>query len=105
MTDEKINQVLDRYTAFLHNLGANGLLHNEDEHLLEMIPKMRAFLLEGRREKVFRWLGFMQGVFYVFGYFTIEEMANHNRPDDEPKEVPPSCECIACNAEENTRES
>lgn len=50
------------------------------EHALEMIPKMRVFLDEGRREKVFRWLGFLQGVFWMANIYTVEELANHSRP-------------------------
>ena len=50
------------------------------EHALGMIPKMRVFLEEGRREKAFRWLGFLQGVFWMANIYTVEELANHSRP-------------------------
>jgi len=52
-------------------------------HMLTMIPKMREFLKEGRREKTFRWLGFIQGVLWAKGVFNLEELKNHNRPEGE----------------------
>ena len=50
-------------------------------HLYRMIFEMRTFIREGRMEKVFRWLGFMQGALWVIGVFSIDEMRDHNRPD------------------------
>lgn len=89
MTDTKINKVLDLYGETIKQIQdqiAPPTCDNEQKlwdkvaHLGEMIPKMRQFLVEGRREKAFRWLGFMQGVFYAIGTYSIEDMANHNRP-------------------------
>ena len=60
---------------------------NDDElsialrHVKGMIPKTAAFFMNGRREKGFRWLGFIQGVLWSEGVYTIDEMKNHNRPD------------------------
>jgi len=51
------------------------------KHALTMVPKAIAFFMEGRREKGFRWLGFIQGVLWSEGYYSIEELKNHNRPD------------------------
>lgn len=83
MTDAKITTVLLRYEQKIE-----GLLRKEDWeehaqllHAKEMIPKMRKFLESSRREKVFRWLGFLQGIFYCNGIYSIEEMADHNRPN------------------------
>lgn len=88
MTDAKICEVLDRYEVRLAELKkqCDPETHSPQffeslAHLGGMIPKVRVFLEEGRREKAFRWLGFMQGVFYSLRVYTIEEMANHNRPD------------------------
>lgn len=83
MTDEKCLEVLDRYEARLAGLVARRTVHVprlQEEHLLNMIPKMRMFLKEGRREKFMRWLGFLQGAFWVLGEFTIEAMKEHNCP-------------------------
>lgn len=85
MTDARILKVLERYALDLpHDITwdsewGNGKL----SHCYGMIPQIREFLADGRREKAFRWLGFMQGVFYAEGIYTIEEMAEHNRPQGE----------------------
>jgi len=49
-------------------------------HCHGMLDKMEQFLDEGRIEKVFRWLGFIQGCLWTTKRYTIEELANHNRP-------------------------
>jgi hypothetical protein len=36
-----------------------------------------------KREKVMRWLGFMQGVLCATGIYTIDEMRAHNKPPTE----------------------
>ena len=80
MTDEKIMSVLALYEDRLRGLTSGPSGTKTIVHLLGMIPKIGAFLDEGRREKAFRWLGFMQGVLYALGHYTIEQMAEHNRP-------------------------
>jgi len=49
-------------------------------HCHGMLDKMENFLDEGRIEKVFRWLGFIQGCLWATKQYTIGELANHNRP-------------------------
>lgn len=49
------------------------------KHALEMIDKMEAFHTEGQIEKFNRWLGFVQGVFWMTGVYTLDEMKTHNR--------------------------
>lgn len=86
MTDEKILEVLDLYQRNLEKIYVyeGERLHKRPEdclhHCLDMIPQMRQFLKEGRREKVFRWLGFIQGVLWCEGVYTIEQMKDHNKP-------------------------
>lgn len=82
MTNAKILSVLKLYEEKLTSLleTERWESHAQLKHGLEMIPKMRKFLKEDRREKCFRWLGFLQGIFYCNGIYTIEECANHNRP-------------------------
>ncbi len=108
MTNKKINKVLDLYYAKLVEveiLGTTTARTYSDKilHAQEMIPKIRAFLVEGRRDKAFRWLGFLQGIFYTLDIYTIEEMANHNRPtkEDIKDEYPgrlfdEECTCEPC---------
>ena len=49
-------------------------------HVHAMLDEMDQFLDQDRLEKAFRWLGFVQGVFWVLGIYTLEELKNHNRP-------------------------
>lgn len=76
MTDDKIRSVLDLYEEQLQYIPADV---DELHHLRTMLPEMRQFLAEGRHSKLFRWLGFMQGVFYCTGIYSIDEMKDHNR--------------------------
>lgn len=48
-------------------------------HVLEMFPKMRAFLDQGRVEKCMRWLGFVQGWLWAIGRYQVPDLAEHNR--------------------------
>lgn len=89
MTDEKIFSVLKEYREHLEKLGAKMREIDYDSrlpdkrialnHLLSMIPKMEKFIKEGQREKFFRWLGFMQGVLWSFGEFSLNDLRDHNR--------------------------
>lgn len=96
MTNKKIGQLLDGYETKLlkirdsHPSGREPWFGYQQvpgtekmEHALEMIPKMRKFLKEGRKEKVFRWLGFLQCVFWMVDIYTVEQLANHSRPTKE----------------------
>ena len=49
-------------------------------HIHEMLDEIEIFLEEERIEKAFRWLGFIQGCLWSTGFYTIEELKNHNRP-------------------------
>lgn len=94
MTDEKCLALLIKYRERLKEIGAvsqevdyNGKLPIDQtafNHLLSMLPKMEEFIKDGRREKFFRWLGFMQGALWSFGEFSLNELRNHNRPPEEP---------------------
>lgn len=82
MTGDKINEVLDRYETMLGRVVSDYTVE-ELKHCQQMIPKVRVFIAEGRIEKSFRWLGFIQGVLYCYKLYTIEQMANHNRPAED----------------------
>jgi hypothetical protein len=51
-------------------------------HVKWMLMEMMAWGPE-RLGKMFRWLGFIQGVLWAEGVYTIEEMKEHNRSDVE----------------------
>ena len=90
MTNEKILEVMDFYESELTTLRAD--LHGSPyamtisdstiSHCLDMLPRMEQFLTDGRKEKVCRWLGFIQGVLWAEGIFSIDELREHNRSDE-----------------------
>jgi len=44
-----------------------------------MFPKMVQFVSEDKIEKTMRWLGFVQGVLWVYGVYTLEQLKADNR--------------------------
>lgn len=85
MTREKCFDLLDRYDRFLGSIGPKKKDQEMVEHLLGMLPKMRAMLVSfreypGHYEKFMRWLGFIQGVLWHRRWFTLDELKEHNRP-------------------------
>jgi hypothetical protein len=51
-------------------------------HCHGMLGKMEALAEEGRMEKCFRWLGFIQGVLWAARVYSLEELKNHSRPTE-----------------------
>lgn len=93
MTDEKCLLLMEQYREILIGLGAKeaevdydvSYVNNREatlNHCLSMILKMESFIEKGRRDKFFRWLGFMQGAFFSFGLFSLNELRDHNRPPE-----------------------
>ena len=89
MTDQKILEVLRLYEKHVAKMGAKKIkadfnarpIADDDiNHLATMIPQMREFIKANGREKVMRWLGFVQGVLWNKGEFTLNELRNHNKP-------------------------
>ena len=93
MKKDKIEAVLDEYEHSLIEIGYMPEEHDKElpaptrwaayNHVLTMIPKMRKFLEEGRIEKTMRWLGFIQGVFFYGGFYSINDLRYHNMPNYE----------------------
>lgn len=90
MNEEKAREILGIYRKKFEELGVpkRKFLPNEFSktdrdflaHCHAMLDEMEVFIQEGRMEKVFRWLGFIQGCLWRIGIYNIEEMKNHNRP-------------------------
>jgi len=83
MNDKNFLSLLQKYKERIEKLKSKTAenSYNEKvdlEHLLSMLPIMEKFIQEGQREKFFRWLGFMQGVFWSLGEFSLDELRNHN---------------------------
>ena len=49
-------------------------------HCHGMLDQMEEFVAQGRMDKVFRWLGFVQGCLWSARVYTLESLKNHNRP-------------------------
>ncbi len=47
-------------------------------YLAEMIVRMQG-IEDAKAEKIMRWLGFVQGVLYAVGLYTVEELKEHSR--------------------------
>lgn len=99
MTKDEVRTLLDQYEQRLSDAKMapadwpHGLpLTPADEaraltHVQSMIPKMREFLQSPEPkhwDKVMRWLGFLQGVLWTFGWYTLEELKSHNRGPQQP---------------------
>lgn len=69
-----------RYSLFLDS-GGDWL--TKMNHLAWAVEQCRGFVNAGRMEKAFRWLGFLQGALWFAGKYSIEELANHNKPAGE----------------------
>ena len=58
--------------------------YSEDHHLRSMIPKMEEMAEHEdaeTREKLMRWIGFMQGSLWTDCYFTVDEFRAMNTKD------------------------
>src|SRR4051812_13495948 len=86
MTGEHVCSVASLYNA---NLRAARIDEKEDGHPLEHARWMCRRIVEMVRErdydKASRWLGFVQGVLWVQGVYSITTMRVHNRTPDEQK--------------------
>ena len=50
-------------------------------HCHKKLDEIERFIAEKRMDKVFRWLGFVQGCLWATGRYDLESLKNHNRPD------------------------
>ncbi len=51
-------------------------------HLRYMMDEIDRFVDEVRLDKAFRWLGFIQGVLFYKGYYSLHDLKLHNKPKD-----------------------
>jgi len=89
MTAEKIRSVVAMYHQALDELNVPELSCPHDgtpdefaalAHCHAMLDEIDAFVGEGRLEKAFCWLGFVQGCLWTCGVYSIAELKDHNRP-------------------------
>ena len=50
-------------------------------HCHGMLDQIEEFVQQGRTEKAFRWLGFIQGCLWSQRLSTLADLKNDNRPD------------------------
>ena len=92
MDDKKVLEVIAIYREHLagvHMTYPIDYPHDERvtyradilSHCHGMLDQMEEFVRQGRMEKAFRWLGFIQGCLWSQGCYVLEELKNHNRPD------------------------
>lgn len=98
MTNDKVNSVLWSYFELLKGMGFGPARRREmgDDfypgtsrglsaaHCMWMCREAASWPAE-RLEKKFRWLGFVQGTMWSFGWRSIEEMKKDSMPDAEAK--------------------
>lgn len=92
MTPDKALEVIETYRQLFIakdidkiDYPHNDLLDGEVrglEHCHGMLDKMIEFVREGRMEKTFRWLGFIQGVLWATRIYPLADLKNHNRPPE-----------------------
>lgn len=81
MTLQKVREVCDSYLE----LEKQRILHTNSPELtyaFRMCERIREHIENNKIEKSMRWLGFIQGVLYSNGVLSVEELKNHNRPQD-----------------------
>ena len=67
-------------------------------HVYTMLEKMIVFAEEGKDGKAYRWLGFVQGVLWSDGIYSIDDMREHNTSEEEYNKINKACN----KKEENT---
>lgn len=90
MTSAQILQVVRLYQQRLQEEGFEAARYKWPDmrhqsrrgalnHVLHMCNEVKKFVKAEELEKAFRWLGFMQGVLWVCGMYSIDEMRGHNK--------------------------
>jgi hypothetical protein len=84
--------LLDTAARYDHALGEQGYdaIKFEDagqhkqahlQHCRWMCQQIPLFVVDGRIDKANRWIGYVQGIFLSYNFFTLEEMKDHNRTE------------------------
>lgn len=90
MTSEKIVAVVREYREMFRENGIlvkeyplDSFVHSDTDalrHCHNMLDDIIRFAEAGKMGKAFRWLGFVQGVCWRTGVYTIDNLRDHNRP-------------------------
>lgn len=95
MTAEKVLEAIAIYRRYFKDEGIGKVDFPHDvptegfadrltilEHCHGMLEPMEAMIANGtpeKMEKVFRWVGFIQGCLWSQGLFCLDDLKNHNR--------------------------
>ncbi|MEK7608615.1 MAG: hypothetical protein AAB495_03470 [Patescibacteria group bacterium] len=89
MKPEQILNVIEKYRDYFFATGIKAIDYSHDrivdnptralEHCYGMLDQMVEFVRQGKLEKVFRWLGFLQGVLWSNGIYTLAALKDHNQ--------------------------
>ncbi len=88
MTNEKLSEVLQFYYDELDKHQVFYQQHSEPVNAVEVLQHTKWMTNEAQNfipdqvDKAMRWLGFIQGVLFSLGFFTIEELRGHSRSDE-----------------------
>lgn len=90
MTGEKVLEVISVYRRKFEDLNIPAKAWDRNNppdsakailrHCHYMLTPLEEFVQNGRMEKAFRWLGFVQGVLWAMKMFKISELKDHNKP-------------------------
>jgi len=95
MTNRRVSEVIAIYRSYFRdkNIGKVDFPHDIPtggfadhltilEHCHGMLEQMEQMIADGtpeKMEKVFRWVGFIQGCLWSQGIFCLDELKKHNR--------------------------
>ncbi len=89
MTKDKLKSVLLFYKDYLKKKGSKNKSADYDKlgptkeearnHSMSMILRNDSPFKANKIEKAFRWLSFIQGVLWVTGVLTLNQLKNHSR--------------------------
>jgi len=86
MSPDKIREVVAIYRKRLQTVepiqapgDRNPAPQEAYSHLHWMLDGIEKFVAEGEFGKAYRWLGFVQGTFWAYGMYSIDQMREHNR--------------------------
>ncbi len=88
MTNEKLSEVLEFYYDELDKYEVLYHQHTEPTNSVEVLQHVKWMTITAQNfipdhvDKAMRWLGFIQGVLFSLGFFTIEELREHSRTND-----------------------
>lgn len=89
MDAKQINEITDKYITELENRGwVDNQMPNKSlkpdvkdalSHVLWMLYEIQTFAEANNLEKANRWLGFVQGILWVRGIYSIQQMMADNK--------------------------